>query len=86
MAMPNFHLRGLPPDLYEALRRRSAEKGRSMNAEIVSIVREALERDRERRRLKRDLARLRRRVRLPADAPTPEQIIREARDERSRRP
>lgn len=84
VAVPNFHLRGIPPELYEALRKRSETNGRSINAEILAIVREEVERDADRARLLRELDRFRR-IRLPADVPPPEQLIREARDERSRR-
>jgi plasmid stability protein len=85
VAVPNFHLRGIPPELYERLRERADANGRSINAEILAIVSGEVEREPDRARLLRDLRRLRREVRLPADAPPPEQLIREDRDERTRR-
>jgi plasmid stability protein len=81
----NIHLRGIRPEIHDALRRRAAANGRSVNAEIVALVEGEIERDAERERLLRELRRLRREVRLPSDVLPPEQIIREARDERSRR-
>ncbi len=82
--MANFHLRGLSDGLYQALRARAKRNSRSINAEIVAILEEAAREDVERERLMRDLERLRKRIRLGPGPPI-EQIIREARDERSRR-
>jgi plasmid stability protein len=84
MAVPNFHVRGIAPDVYEALRERAEANGRSINAEILAIVRADLEREPDRARLLQELRRLRREVRLPAGAPPPEQLVREARDGRAR--
>lgn len=82
MAVANFHLRSVPPDLYDALRARAETNGRSINAEVLAIVEEAIARDSERAEFIRRLERLRREFRLPADAPPPEELIRELRDER----
>jgi hypothetical protein len=85
VAVPNFHLRGIEPDTYEALRKRSEANGRSINAEILSIVREEVGREQDRERLLRNLKRFRREVQLPPGVPPPEQVIRDARDDRARR-
>jgi hypothetical protein len=85
-AVPNFHLRGLRPELHDALRARAESNGRSVNAEIVSILEEAVATAQDRQALLRDLRRFRRRVRVDADAEAIEHLLRQARDERDRRP
>lgn len=82
MAVPNIHLRGVDPEIHEALRKRAAANGRSVNAEILAIVEDEIQEELERGRLLQELNRLRREIHLPPDAPMPEQIIREARDAR----
>lgn len=78
--MPTLHLRNVPPKVYEALRARAAGSGRSLNAEVVAILREEIERRQGHEDLLRELERLS--VVLPEGAPTPEQLIREDRDAR----
>lgn len=85
MTVPNIHLRGVPPKVHAALKRRADANGRSVNAEILAIVEEEMGRAAERARFLRELRRLQREVRSAPDATPPEQIIREARDERTRR-
>ena len=85
MTVPNFHLRGIPPELYDGLRKRSEANGRSINAEILALVEEALEEDADQAGLLDELRAFRRK-RLRKSVPPPEQLIREARDERARRP
>ncbi|MBD0338211.1 MAG: Arc family DNA-binding protein [Thermoleophilia bacterium] len=79
--MANFHLRAVPPDLYDALKARAEANGRSVNAELLAIVHEAIDRDSERAELLLRLERLRREFRLPPEALPPEELIREARDD-----
>ena len=77
IAMATLHVRNVPPDVYEGLRARAERAGRSINAETIAILREALG------SAPGDdiLARLERLAfELPEGAPTPEEIIREARD------
>jgi len=78
--VPTLHLRNVPPKVYEALRARAAGSGRSLNAEVVAILREEIERRQGHEDLLRELERLS--VVLPEGAPTPEQLIREDRDAR----
>ena len=78
--MPNIHVRNVPEELYEALRARASREGRSMNAEVIAILRRALASRRDPEDVIADLRRFRERVRLPDDAPPPEELIREDRD------
>lgn len=76
--MAAFHLR-LPDELYERLRKRAGTEGRSINAEVVSI----LERDLARpgpAEFMQKLDELRSRWTIPPGAPRPEDMIRADRD------
>ena len=78
--VPTLHVRNVPPEVYEALRARASREGRSMNAEVIAILRRVVASRRDPDDLIEDLRRFRDRVRLPADAPRPEELIREDRD------
>jgi hypothetical protein len=73
-----FHLR-LPDELYERLRKRAAADGRSVNAQILSILERDLARPSHGEFMQR-LDELRSRMILPPDAPKPEDLIRADRD------
>jgi antitoxin FitA len=79
-AVPTLHVRNVPPEVYEALRARAAREGRSMNAEVISILRRSLASRRDPEDVIADLRRFRERVQLPPEAPLPEDLIREDRD------
>jgi plasmid stability protein len=74
-----LHVRNVPTEVYEALRDRASDHGRSINAEVVEILRKTLGRP-DVHEVLEGMRRLAERINLPPDAPTPEQIIREARD------
>lgn len=78
--VPTLHLRNVPSKVYEALRARAAGSGRSLNAEVVAILREEVDRRQNQEDLLAELERLS--VVLPEGAPTPEQLVREDRDAR----
>jgi plasmid stability protein len=40
--MATLHVRDVPDDMYDALRRLAAERGSSMNAEAIRLLRRAL--------------------------------------------
>lgn len=40
--MPALHVRGVPEDVYEALRRRAKEQGRSISSETIAILKSAV--------------------------------------------
>jgi plasmid stability protein len=76
-----FHLRNIPPKLYERLRVRAAADGRSINGEILAI----LERDLSQPsadELNRRLDELRAKWAHRELVPPPEDLIREDRDSR----
>lgn len=79
--MAAFHLRNIPDELYERLRRRARSEGRSVNAEILSILERDLSRPSHEEFMRR-LDELHSRWTLSPDAPAPEDLIREDRDSR----
>ena len=83
--MAAFHLRNIPPDLYERLQRRARSEGRSINAEILTILDQHLAR-RTPEEVMESIREGRKRISLSPNAPKPEELIREARDSRYSRP
>jgi plasmid stability protein len=82
--VPALHIRNVPQSVVAALKRRAKQNGRSLNAEVVEALREYDERNTRAADLLRQLDEFRADLPLPADARKPEDVIREARDERSR--
>ncbi len=82
MSVPTLHLRNVPTKIYEALRSRAKQNGRSMNAEAVALLTEAVELERRDGSITDELRRIAFEVDLPPDAPKPEEIIRQDRDSR----
>ena len=77
--MANFHLRDIPEPVYAKLQARAEKAGRSVNRELLQIVEKELARPTP-EELDARLHELRKRLRLPPDAPRPEDLIREDRD------
>ena len=82
--MPTLNIRNVPEKVVATLKRRAKENGRSLNAEVVEVLKDYDERHTRTRELLRELDELRAEWSLPDDAPNPEDVIREARDERTR--
>ena len=80
--VPALHIRNVPLDVVETLRQRAELHGRSLNAELLRILTASAERERRDTPITNRLEELARRVNLPPDAPTPEELIREDRDSR----
>ena len=80
--VPALHIRNVPADVVETLRKRAESHGRSLNAEVLRILTSSAERERRDTPITNRLEELARRVNLPPDAPTPEDLIREDRDSR----
>jgi plasmid stability protein len=78
--VPTLHLRNVPVELYERLRRRAKQNGRSMNAEAVALLEEVVDRKDRTGTITDELRRLAYQINLPEDAPKPEELIREIRD------
>jgi plasmid stability protein len=78
--MATLYVRDVPEPLYERLRARARQNGRSLNAEVLEILGEVTEREQFSGRITQRLAELARESSLPPDAPKPEDMIRELRD------
>jgi plasmid stability protein len=76
--VPTLHVRNVPAEVYERLRARAKRAGRSINAEVVVIRSDVVEDEGREEDVFDELERLS--FDLPEGAPTPERLIREARD------
>ena len=76
-----LHLRNVPEEVYEALKKRAAGAGRSLNAEAVALLRTGVGR-RTTEEVLESIRRGRKRIDLGPDAPAPEELIRHDRDTR----
>jgi len=77
-----LYIRDVPEPLYKRLRTRAQRHGRSLNAEVLDILGDVADHERDAGRVTRRLAQLAAEINWPPDAPTPEQLIREGRDSR----
>jgi plasmid stability protein len=84
IAVPTLHVRNVPPKVYAALKKSASRNGRSLNAEVIEILERFAEHERRGASITEELRRLAQEINLPPDAPKPEEIIREMRDERPR--
>ena len=82
--VPALHVRNVPERVVATLKRRAKENGRSLNAEVLEALKDYDERHTHAEELLRQLEEFRAEFVLPEDAPKPEDVIREARDERGR--
>jgi plasmid stability protein len=82
--VPTLHIRNVPARVVATLKRQAKENGRSLNAEVVEVLKDYDERHTNAEELLRQLEEFRAEFVLPEDAPKPEDVIREARDERAR--
>jgi plasmid stability protein len=77
-----LYVRVVPEKLYKRLRARARRNGRSLNAEVLELIDEAVLRELTSDEITDRLAELAAEIDLPPDAPRPEDIIREERDRR----
>jgi hypothetical protein len=82
MTMPAVHIRDVDESVLATLREVARENNRSLNAELVATLQERAARHRQKGEMTRRLAEIADRVRLPPDAPKPEDLIRADRDSR----
>ncbi len=75
-------MRDVPEKLYKRLRARARRNGRSLNAEVLELIDEAVLRELTSDEITERLAELAAEIDLPPDAPRPEDIIRQERDRR----
>ena len=80
--MATLYVRDVPEKLYKRLRARARRNGRSLNAEVLELIDEALLRELTSDEITDRLAELAAEIDLPPDAPRPEDIIRQERDRR----
>jgi plasmid stability protein len=77
-----LYVRDVPEKLYKRLRARARRNGRSLNAEVLELIDEAVLRELASDEITDRLAELAAEIDLPPDAPRPEDIIREERNRR----
>jgi plasmid stability protein len=77
-----LYVRDVPEKLYKRLRARARRNGRSLNAEVLELIDEAVLRELTSDEITDRLAKLAAEIDLPPDAPRPEDIIRQERDRR----
>jgi plasmid stability protein len=82
--VPTLNIRNVPEQVVATLKRRAKENGRSLNAEVVEALKDYDERHAHADELLRQLEEFRAEFVLPEDAPKPEDVIREGREERAR--
>jgi plasmid stability protein len=82
MVVPAVHIRDVPADVLETLRRRAKRNGRSLNAELVRVLADGAARERRETPIAKRFEEIARRINLPPDAPRPEELIRQDRDSR----
>ena len=80
--MATLYVRDVPEKLYRRLRARARRNGRSLNAEVLELIDEAVLRELTSDEITVRLAELAAEIDLPPEAPRPEDIIREERDRR----
>jgi plasmid stability protein len=83
-SVPTLNIRNVPENVVTSLKRHAKDHGRSLNAEVVQVLTDSAERYEQAADLLRELDELRAEWLLPEDARRPEDLIREARDERAR--
>ncbi|HKZ54269.1 MAG TPA: hypothetical protein VJ123_02230 [Anaerolineales bacterium] len=80
--MPTLYVRDVPDRIYRQIRQIAASQGRSLSGYVATVLEQAIEDERVRRRRLKALANIRRRRRpLPEDAPDSVTILRHVRGE-----
>lgn len=79
--MATLHVRGVPDELYQRLQELASVSRRSLSAQVVTLLDEALQTEQLRQRQRELLAGIhRRRFVPPAEAPSSLDLLREDRD------
>ena len=79
--MATLYVRDVPERLYERLRARARRNGRSLNAEVIELLQADVGRETDAAAITRELREIAKRVKAEPDAPTPERLIRQGREE-----
>jgi plasmid stability protein len=78
--MATLHVRSVPEDLYERIQNLAQSRSRSLSAEVITLLYQALEEEESRKRQGKLLADIRRRrFALPIGAPNSVELLREDR-------
>jgi plasmid stability protein len=77
-----LYVRDVPERLYKSLRARARRNGRSLNAEVLEVLGDVVERTEDAEAITRRLAEIAAEINWPEDAPAPERMIRQDRDNR----
>jgi plasmid stability protein len=78
--MATLHVRSVPEDLYERLQKLAQTQNRSLSAQVITLLSQALQEEESRKRQSKLLADIRRRrVVLPSNAPDSVELLREDR-------
>jgi plasmid stability protein len=78
--MATLHVRSVPEDLYERIQRLAQSRSRSLSAEVITLLYQALEEEENRKPQGKLLADIRRRrFTLPTGAPDSVELLREDR-------
>ena len=80
--MATLHVRNVPDDVYEALRKRAELEGRSISAATIAILRRSLPAAFDPEAFLAQIEADKKRWSWPEDGPAPEEIIRRDRDSR----
>jgi plasmid stability protein len=79
--MPTLHVRSVPEDLYEQIQRIAETKSRSLSAQVVTMLTQALEDEKRRKVQVKALTSIRRRrFTTPKKAPSSSALLREDRN------
>jgi antitoxin FitA len=78
--MPTLHVRSVPDDLYQQIQRLAEARSRSLSAQVVTMLTQALEDEKRRKVQTKALASIRRRrFTAPRKAPSSFELLREDR-------
>jgi len=78
--MPTLHVRSVPEDLYQQIQRLAEARSRSLSAQVVNMLTQALEEEQNRKAQAKTLASIRRRrFSAPKKAPSSLELLREDR-------
>jgi plasmid stability protein len=79
--MNTLHVRSVPDDLYQQLQRLAQARNRSLSAQVITMLAQAVEDEERRQKQEQVLASIRRRRFAPAEkSPTSLKMLREDRD------
>lgn len=82
--VPAIHLRNVPAEVVDRLKQRAKRNGRSLNAEVVDLLKHSVENEREPGWIAKRLEELRATYPMEGEPLDAVELIREGREERAR--